>query len=88
MIDDCTETLELDNAEASSEMDERSKIARQRIRKYMKDNNINPANERGDLPVSFPRAGLVKVSGSAHIASGKVAKRWVTDLRFRLASFR
>lgn len=59
-----------------------------RIKKYLEKHKIEPTNPRNDLPVAMVRPELIKISGSAHIAAGRITSRFLTNLRFRFASFR
>lgn len=62
--------------------------ARRRLREYMARHHIDPRDERPDLPIGLYRTDIVPLRGSAHIASGRVAKKKDIDALFKRLRFR
>lgn len=80
----CPDTTYSDNFDQHAD----SSSAHARIKRYMRKHNIDPMDERSDLSSKLIRPELVKISGSVHIANGRIAPRWATNLRFFFSSFR
>ncbi len=62
--------------------------ARSRILEYMDKRGVDILDERLDLAVKVSYSDLIPVSGSAHIANNRIAKRAMVNLKFFLSSFR
>ena len=60
---------------------------RTRLRDYLKRNNIDPLDEREDLPCGLVRNDIVPIRGSIHIATGRVISRKSIDKLFKKVKF-
>ena len=61
---------------ASAELDDR-------LEKYLEKNNIDPMDERSDLPMGMSNQDLVPIRGTVHISTGRIVSREEVDRKFK-----
>lgn len=64
-------------------IDGKARSQKSSLAEYLKKNNIDPSDNRDDLPCGMIYSELVPIRGSVHISSGRVISREYVDKKIK-----